>query len=644
MSQPMLAEASAMVASAKTRDLPRRTITGVTQRVSRYGPDSFQPHQVRAGQTGQDILYDPLYNKGIAFAPRERDRFGLRGLLPPRVMSIEEQVKRAYTGFQRAGVHGRTQYLTPSVTQEHVDKHIYLSNLQDRNEVLFHRLLSEHLAEMAPIVYTPVVGYACQHTGELWRRSRGVWVDGHADRGDMHAIVNNWPHKDVDVIVITDGSRILGLGDLGAYGMGIPIGKLITYVAAAGIHPSRTLPMFIDMGTDNLALHEDPLYLGQKKPRLTGAEYLAVFDELMDAITHRWPQALVQFEDIRTPYAEMVLARYRRFTTCFNDDIQGTGSMVVAGLLAALRCKGKQPSEIVNERILCVGAGSAGLGVCSYVRRAMKQEGLPNERSYSRFWVTDKDGLLTKQRQDLMSNQENYARDVGEDRAFLASPEGEHDRDAGCDFNLVEGMPLAEVVRRVKPTILLGLSGVGGVFTEEVLTAMTDALEPLNERPVVFALSNPTDKSECTAEQAYDWTRGRGICAFGSPFAPVVRDGKTVMVPAQGNNIFIYPGVGLASVATRAKRITDEMFYEASKALAAALPEEDLKQGRLFCSINNIREVTHKVACAVAKVAREQGECTEELPPYKDSWEQYLEDLMWRPEYQPLVPTTSSSN
>ena len=458
-------------------------------------------------QTGQEILYDPLTNKGIAFPPRERDRFGLRGLLPPRVMSIEEQVKRAYLGFQRAGAHGRNQHLTPTVTQELVDKHIYLSNLQDRNEVLFHRLLSEHLQEMAPIVYTPVVGYACQHTGELWRRSRGLWIDGHADRGDMHSIVNNWPTKDVDVIVITDGSRILGLGDLGAYGMGIPIGKLITYVAAAGIHPSRTLPMFIDMGTDNPSLHSDPLYLGQKKPRLTGAEYLAVFDELMDAITYRWPQALVQFEDIRTPYAEMVLSRYRRFNTCFNDDIQGTGSMVVAGVLAALRVKGKQSSDIVNERILCVGAGSAGLGVCSSVRRAMKQEGLPNERSYSRFWVTDKDGLLTKERSDLMSNQENYARDIGEDRAFLASPEGEHDRDAGCDFDLAEGMPLEEVVRRVKPTILLGLSGVGGIFTENVVKAMTDSLAPLNERPVIFALSNPTDKSECTAEQVYDWTQ-----------------------------------------------------------------------------------------------------------------------------------------
>ncbi len=553
-------------------------------------------------------------------------------------MSIEDQVDRAYAAFQRAGQHGRNQHLTTSVTQELVDKHIFLMNLQDRNEVLFYRLLSEHIQEMAPIVYTPVVGYACQHTGELWRRSRGLWVNGHADRGDMHSIIHNWPSNDVDVIVITDGSRILGLGDLGAYGMGIPNGKLITYVAGGGIHPSRVLPMFLDVGTDNPKLIQDPLYVGVKKPRLTDSAYLAVWDELMDAITYRWPQVLVQFEDIRTPHAETLLTRYRRFNTCFNDDIQGTGAMVVAGVLAALRLKGKQTIDLTQERILCVGAGSAGLGVCSSLRRAMKQEGIPNAKTYTRFWVLDKDGLLCKERKNMAPIQENYARDIGSDVRSLASGECASDIEAGCDFNLRDGMPLEEVVRKVKPTILLGLSGVGGIFNESVLKSMTDSLEPLGQRPVVFALSNPTDKSECNAEQAYDWTRGRVIFSSGSPFQPVMREGREVMNPSQGNNIFIYPGVGLAVTATKAKGVTDEMFYEASKALAAMVTPEELMQGRLFPSVKNIRKVSHKVACAVAKTAIAQGLCTEELPPYKNSWDSYIQDLMWKPEYQPLIP------
>jgi malic enzyme len=471
----------------------------------------------------------------------------------------------------------------------------------------------------------------------LWRRSRGLWINGFEDRGDMHAIINNWPHDEVDVIVVTDGSRILGLGDLGAYGMGIPIGKLMTYVAGSGIHPARTLPMFVDVGTDNTELQGDPLYLGVAKPRLTGSEYLAVWDELMDAITCRWPKALVQFEDIRTPYAETLLTRYRRFNTCFNDDIQGTGSMVVAGVLAALRLKGKQPQDIGNERVLCVGAGSAGLGVCSSIRRAMKQEGVPHDMTYSRFWITDKDGLITNKRKNATSLQENYARNVAADVASLNAEQGRLDRDAGCDFALDDGMSILDVVRKVKPTILLGLSGVGGIFTKEVIQAMTEGLAPTRQRPVVFALSNPTDRSECTPEQAYDWSNGQAIYAAGSPFPPVVKDGEEVMRPAQGNNIFIYPGVGLGVTATKATGVTDEMFYEASKALAAAVPGEELMQGRLFPDITNIRSVSHKVACAVAKKAREQGLATEELPPFKDSWEQYIKDLMWTPGYQPLI-------
>lgn len=553
-------------------------------------------------------------------------------------MSIEEQVSRAYAGYLRAGIHARQQYLTPSVTQEQVDKHVYLSALQDRNEVLFYRLLCEHFHEMAPIVYTPVVGYACQQYGELWRRSRGMWLNGYKDRGDFHGILNNWTSDDVDVIVITDGSRILGLGDLGAYGMGIPIGKLITYVAGSGIHPNRVLPVYIDVGTDNKSLHEDPLYLGEKKARMSEPEYLAVWDELMDAINYKWPDALVQFEDIRSPMAETLLARYRQHNTCFNDDIQGTGSMVVGGILAALRLKGKAPADIRHERIVCVGAGSAGLGICSSLATAMGYEGIPEDQARQRFWIMDKDGLVSKKRESALPGPlRAYARDIENDIEFINSVEGTKDADHGCDFGLEDGMSLVEVIKRVKPTILLGVSGVGGIFTQEVLHEMTEALAPLHQRPVVFSLSNPTDKSECTAEQAYDFTGGRAIFASGSPFPPVIREGKEVMLPAQSNNIFIYPGVGLGVTAVKATSVTDEMFYAASKALATAVPAEDLMQGRLFPSVKNIREVSQKVAVAVAKAAIEQGVSQETLPAYKESWDEYISDIMWKPEYQTLI-------
>jgi len=629
--------AAALTAAATQRSASSAAGSSHASRVHRYDIDYPPPLVVPKERNGIELLHDPLYNKGMAFTERERDRFGFRGLLPARIMSIQEQVDRVYAAYKRAGQHARNQFLTPTVTQEHVDKHIFLSNLQDRNEVLFYRLLSEHIQEMAPIVYTPVVGYACQHSGELWRRSRGLWINAHADRGDMHAVINNWPSNEVDVIVVTDGSRILGLGDLGAYGMGIPIGKLITYVAGSGIHPARVLPMFIDVGTDNPDLIKDPLYIGVKKPRLTEGAYFAAWDELMEAITYRWPKALVQFEDIRTPYAEALLYRYRRFNTCFNDDIQGTGAMVVAGVLAGLRIKKLPTSSLAKERIVCVGAGSAGLGVCSSLRRAMKMEGVPHALTYSRFWIIDKDGLITKERPGVNELQAKYARDVSSDVKALEENKTPWDNEAGCDFDLRDGMSLEEVVRRVKPTILLGLSGVGGIFTRSVLKAMTDSLAPTGQRPVIFALSNPTDKSECTAEQAYDYTDGKAIFASGSPFGPVIKAGQEVMVPSQGNNIFIYPGVGLGVVATRAKTISDEMLYEASKALAQTLTPQELEQGRLFPSLANIRDISHKVACAVAKTAIAQGLSTEELPPYKESWDAYIKDLMWSPQYQPFI-------
>jgi malic enzyme len=606
------------------------------RRTTRYGDKLNNPHILNKPMHGQDFIYDPLVNKGIAYTQRERDRYGLRGLLPARIMDIEEQVERAYMGFKRTGIHARNQMLTPSVSQESVDKHVYLSSLQDRNETLFYRLITENLREMVPIVYTPTVGYACQHHGELWRRARGIWVNGFEDTHDVHGLMNNWPSDEVDVVVVTDGSRILGLGDLGAYGMGIPTGKLITYVAGSGIHPARTLPMFVDIGTNNQRLIDDPLYLGVKKPRLEGEEYFAVWDEVIDAITYRWPNAMIQFEDIRTPYAEALLKRYRNHTTCFNDDIQGTGAMVVGGILAALRLKNRNYSEIGKERVLCVGAGSAGSGVCSSIRRAMVAEGVPVQDSYRRFWLTDQNGVLTNTRQPNPVH-ENFLRDITADNDWLQSSAGQFDREQGCDFDLSPDMPLSEIVKRVKPTVLLGLSGVGGVFNKEVIKNMTEGLEPLRQRPIIFALSNPTDSSECTAEQAYDFSGGKAIFASGSPFPPIVREGQTLMQTAQGNNIFIYPGLGLGVTAVRATGVSDEMLYEASKQLSLEVPADDLQQGILFPKIENLRDISLRVACAVAKKAREQGLATEALPPYKNSWDDYIADLVWQPDYQPYI-------
>jgi malic enzyme len=586
---------------------------------------------------GMDIIHDPLYNKGIAFSERERDRFSLRGLLPARVMTIEEQVSRAYDSYCKVG-EGPTFKVTPSITKADVDKHIYLTNLQDRNEVLFYRLLCEHIEEMAPIVYTPVVGYVCQQHGQLWRRSRGLWINGFTDVGDMHAIMNNWPAHDVDVIVITDGSRILGLGDLGAYGMGIPVGKLITYVAAGGIHPSRVLPMMLDVGTDNQDLIKDPLYFGEKKPRIKGEAYMKVWSELMDAINYRFPTAMVQHEDIKSPNAEILLEKYRHQTLLFNDDIQGTGAMVVAGLLAALRVKGIKGDKLKNQRILCLGAGSAGIGVCSALRKAILQEGVSDCDSYKRFWVIDKDGLLTNSRTVVLGEEvKHYCRDIEADKQYMTSGSVASDIHMQCDFNLHEGMSFEEVVKKVKPTVILGLSGVGRAFTESSLRTMTSNLKQFGERPIVFSLSNPTDKSECTAEQAYDWTDGSVIFAGGSPFPPVVRNGVEVMYPAQGNNIFIYPGLGLACIATKAERVTDEMLYAASRKLASLVTEEDLQKGRLFPRVREIRKVSLQIAIAVANKIVEQNLNGRELPAFKVSWDQYVEDCMFRPEYQSLI-------
>eukprot|EP01136_Pigoraptor_vietnamica_P000961 Opistho-1_new@26945 len=567
----------------------------------------IKPANVPSWMRGVDIFHDPQFNKGTAFPQRERDRLGLRGLLPPRELTIDDQLKRAYYGLHKSG-YTTDMDKKSGRAEDVVAKYLFLISLQDRNETLFYRLLTDNLAELAPVIYTPTVGYACQHAGTLYRRNRGMYFTAE-DKGDMHAIIQNWPVDDVEVIVITDGSRILGLGDLGAHGQAIPIGKLSLYVAAGGISPSRCLPVCIDVGTNNQALLDDPLYLGMKHTRITGEAYLEVIDEFMCAVRGRYPRALVQFEDFRTPNAELLLSRYRNDFRMFNDDIQGTGAVALGGILSALRAgAGDNDSrKLTDQRIVCVGAGSAGIGVCNSIAHAMVEMGLTREEAHRRFWILDNRGLLTRSRV-LDTPQQPFAR--AED---------------GLD-----GMRLEDVVSHARPTVLLGLSGVGGVFTEGVVRAMAANVH----RPIIFAMSNPTHLSECTAAQAYAWTDGRAVFASGSPFAPVEHNGRT-FAPSQANNMYIFPGVGLGVTASGCRRVTDTMFFAAAETLAACLEPEDLEKGMVFPRVQNIRGVSQRIAAAVAAVGERESLTTVDEPA--DGWLELMRRSMWTPEYVPLV-------
>lgn len=560
------------------------------------------------GREGHEILNDPLFNKGTAFEMRERDRLGIRGMLPTVVVPIETQLLRIYEGYHRAGSTSKRDQKY-NRKENKVAKHLFLMALQDRNETLFYRLLVEHIREMAPIVYTPVVGYACKNAGTLYRKARGLYLSGHTDLGDFHSIVANWDAEHVDVIVITDGSRVLGLGDLGVHGQPIPVGKLSLYVAAGGIHPTRCLPIIVDMGTNNKKLREDPLYLGEAKSRLEGDEYVEAMDEIMDALITRWPNALIQFEDIKTPYAEFLLQRYRHKMCMFNDDVQGTGTMTLAGVLTALRIKQQKPSDIKKQRIVCLGSGSAGIGVCNSLAMGMMEEGMTEEEAMENFWMVDVEGLLTTDRDNLVGDQEKFAR---------------------SDAKNVQ-RTLQEVIALAKPTVLLGLSGCGGAFTEEVVREFGK----YDDQPILFAMSNPTDMCECTAQQAYDWTDGRAIFASGSPFDDVVdANGNVLMHPSQSNNMFVFPGVGLGVVSSQAKFVSDSMLYAAAKALVNAVPEANLKQNNVFPDIENIREVSKQIAIEVARTAEQQGLARNTLDNLDyDTWEEYVAHRMFYPDY-----------
>ena len=538
-------------------------------------------------ETGVELLHDPALNKGTAFTEEERDALGLRGLLPPYVSTQEEQVKRVMENFNRK----------PNT----LEKYIHMMALQGRNETLFYRVVLDHIEEMMPIIYTPTVGQGCQEYGHIFRRPRGMFISA-ADQGRMVEVLRNWPGQGVRIIVVTDGERILGLGDLGANGMGIPVGKLGLYTACAGIHPSQCLPITLDVGTDNESLLNDPLYIGIRQRRLRGEAYDQFVDEFMAAVQKVFPGALVQFEDFANVNAFRLLDKYRDRQCTFNDDIQGTGAVALAGLYSALRITGERLS---GQTVLFLGAGEAAAGIAGLIVAAMVGEGLPEEEARSRCWLIDSRGLVVKGRAGLAGHKLPYA----------------HDHEPLPD--------LLSAIEALHPTVIIGVSGQFGAFTQSALVAMAR----LNERPIIFALSNPTSKAECTAEQAYTWTEGQAIFASGSPFAPVTLGDKT-FVPGQGNNAYIFPGVGLGAVASGAKLVTDEMFFAAAHALAQRVEDEDLEQGLIYPPLTEIREVSAAIAAAVAGVAYERGLATQPKP---DDLKTYIEAQMYVPRYQSYV-------
>ena len=536
---------------------------------------------------GAALLRDPVLNKGTAFTRAERHRLGLRGLLPAHVATLAEQAERVVENF-------RSQ---PSPLAKYVD----LAALHDRNETLFFRVLADHLEETLPIVYTPTVGLAAQRYAHIFQRPRGVFVSA-TDRGHVAEALANWPERDVRMIVVTDGERILGLGDLGADGMVIPIGKLAIYTAAAGIHPAQCLPVTLDVGTNNEQLLADPLYIGLRQRRLTGEAYDAFVEEFVTAVQDVFPAAILQFEDFANHNAFRLLERYRRRVCTFNDDIQGTAAVALAGLLSALRITG---GTLADQRVLFLGAGEAAIGIANLTVAALAAGGMTLDEARRRCWMVNSRGLVVRSRTDLADHKWPYA----------------HDHEPIAD--------LLSAIRAIKPTALIGAAAVPGAFTADVLEEMCR----LNERPIVFSLSNPTSKAECTAAQAYEWSRGEVVFASGSPFDPVTVGGRH-FVPRQGNNCYIFPGVGLGVLASGARHVTDEMFLAAARTLAASVSREDLDRGAIFPALTMMRDVSVQVAAAVMEVAYTQDLATVPRPA---DLQTLAKSKMWEPEYPVYV-------
>ena len=547
---------------------------------------------------GMDLLNRQLLNKGTAFTEEERRQFGLDGLLPPHFESLEEQVVRAYEAYKRK--------------DDDLERHIYLRALQDTNEVLFYRLLLDHIEEMTPMVYTPVVALACQQFSHIYRRPRGLFIS-YPMRDSVPALLRNRPNPDVDVIVVTDGERILGIGDQGAGGLGIPIGKLSLYTLIGGIRPERTLPIVLDVGTNNQERLNDPEYLGWRHERITGQAYFDFVDQFVQAVKQELPGTCLQWEDFATPHARPILQHYHDELLTFNDDIQGTAAVALGAILGAVKVTGK---SLKDQQIVMFGAGSAGIGVADGLRAAIKGEGLSEEEARSHFWVIDKGGLLHSGRKDLTPEQSVYAQ-----------PE---ERVSGWPRTSNEQIGLAHVIGKIEATVLIGLSTVGGAFSEAIVRDMARKVE----RPIIFPLSNPTSKSEANAEDLIRWTDGRALVATGSPFAPVSYGGRTIPI-AQCNNVFIFPAMGLGLVASRARRVTNAMMLAAARALGANSPALKDSSASLLPRLTDIRRVAAEIAIAVGVEAQREG-----LAPKttEDELRQRVSAAQWTPAYPSLIP------
>jgi len=534
------------------------------------------------GLTGVKLLHSAACNKSTAFTEEERDRYGLRGLLPPAVGSMNTQIKRVLANMRRK--------------ESDIEKYIFLSMLQDRNERLFFRLIMDNFQELLPIVYTPTVGQACREFASIFRTEKGFYVTAR-DRGRIRKILHNWPNRDVRIIVITDGGRILGLGDLGANGMGIPLGKLGLYCACAGISPDQTLPVMFDVGTNNEELVADPIYLGLRQPRLQGAEYFSLMDEFIEAAQDAFPGVLIQFEDFTADNAFAHLNAYRERALCFNDDIQGTASVVLAGIYASTRFSGVDFRDL---KFLFLGAGSAATGMGNLIVEALIESGVNEEEATRRLWFFNRQGLIRKGLPNLPDYIQRYAHDVEE-----------------CE--------LLDAIDIHRPDILIGATGSPATFTQEIVRKMAS----IRSKPGIFALSNPTSRAECTAEEAYQWTDGRAIFASGSPFDDIVYDGRLIR-PGQGNNAYIFPGVGLGAIVCKAKYIPDEIFLVAAKVLAESLTEDDIEHGSVYPRVEKIRRVSLNIATAVASHAWDKD--IAQLPRPADI-ESHIKEFMYDPTY-----------
>uniref|UniRef100_A0A1J3CMD5 Malic enzyme n=1 Tax=Noccaea caerulescens TaxID=107243 RepID=A0A1J3CMD5_NOCCA len=589
----LIEAASSSLETSASADIvvPKSTVSGGVQDV--YGEDAatedmpITPWSLSVA-SGYTLLRDPHHNKGLAFSHRERDAHYLRGLLPPTVISQDLQVKKM--------MHTLRQYQVP------LQRYMAMMDLQETNERLFYKLLIDNVEELLPVVYTPTVGEACQKYGSIFLRPQGLFISL-KEKGKILEVLRNWPEKNIQVIVVTDGERILGLGDLGCQGMGIPVGKLSLYTALGGVRPSACLPVTIDVGTNNEKLLNDEFYIGLRQRRATGEEYSELMHEFMTAVKQNYGEKVViQFEDFANHNAFDLLAKYGTTHLVFNDDIQGTASVVLAGLIAALRFVG---GSLSNHRFLFLGAGEAGTGIAELIALEIsKKTQIPLEEARKNIWLVDSKGLIVSSRKESI---QHFKKPWAHDHAPIKD--------------------LVDAVKAIKPTVLIGTSGVGQTFTQEVVETMAK----LNEKPIILALSNPTSQSECTAEEAYRWSEGRAIFASGSPFAAVEYEGKT-FVPGQANNAYIFPGFGLGLIMSGTIRVHDDMLLAASEALAEQLMEEHYEKGMIFPPFRNIRKISARIAARVAAKAYELGLATR-LPQPKEL-EQCAESSMYSPSYR----------